>query len=67
MSYSEQGDQVVLTMTRDDYSRLLMAMGQATGAALTGRGLLRIRELLELLNRLNEGNPNYERYQVERF
>lgn len=64
MSYSKSSDDnIVLTMTRDDYSRLLIAMGMAVGAAL-GRGMLNTKEVIKLLNRINEGNPNYSPYQV---
>jgi hypothetical protein len=39
-------------------------MGMATGAALMGRGMLNTNELVKLLNRLNDGNPNYTPYEV---
>lgn len=65
MSYFEKGDTVMLHMSRDDYERLLLVMGTATGAALMGRGVLNANEVIKLLNRLNEGNPNYTPYQVQ--
>ena len=65
MSYQERDGQVVLTMSREDYELLLMALGTATGAALQGKGMLGLKVIVPLLNRLNEGNPNYTPYQVE--
>jgi hypothetical protein len=65
MSYSEKDGQVVLTMSREDYERVLMALGMATGAALRGYGPLAYRILVPLLNRVNEGNPDYTPYQEE--
>ena len=62
MSYREENDQVTLTMTREDYDRLLLAMGTVVGAALQGRGVLGLRVVIPLLNRINQGNPNYQRY-----
>lgn len=48
-------------MDREDYDLVLIMLGVATG---TGRILPR-RKCLELLNRLNSGNPHYTPYQVE--
>ncbi len=62
MSYREENEQVILTMSRDDYERVLMALGTAVGAALQGKGVLGYRIIVSLLNRLNEGNPGYKPY-----
>lgn len=63
MPYSEENGQVVLRMSREDYESLLMRLGTAfTFYAAKPGG--RDRELA-LLNRLNEGNPNYTPYKVE--
>jgi len=62
MAYREENGQVVLTMSREDYERVLMALGMATGASMQGRGPLAMRVIVPLLNRLNEGNPNYTPY-----
>ena len=60
MSYSESPDgKVVLTMSRIDYEMLLMALG-----ATSGTNIFDMRTILELLNRLNEGNPHYTPYQI---
>jgi hypothetical protein len=37
VSYREENDQVILTMSREDYARLLMALGYAAGSALKTR------------------------------
>ena len=65
MSYSEQDGQVILTMSREDYELLLMAMGYATGAAAqSGTPILPWRKAFGLMDRLNQGNPHYAPYQT---
>lgn len=64
MSYREENGQVVLTISREDYDRVLMRLGAALGSNF-GQ-LLNYDQELEFLNRLNEGNPNYTPYQVEK-
>jgi hypothetical protein len=57
MGYSEKDGQVVLTLSREDYHTILMALliaGQPTPT----------RKWKQILNRLNQGNPNYTPYQV---
>lgn len=56
MSYAEKDGQVVLTMSREDYDIMLMALG-----AFTAYSYDRER-ILALVNRLNEGNPNWMPY-----
>ena len=58
MSYREENGQVVLTMSREDYETVLMALGAFTVYAYEPR------RILEVCNRLNVGNPNYTPYQV---
>jgi hypothetical protein len=63
MSYREEDGKVVLTMSREDYELLV---------TLSGAGIARLRVIPEfhtegclmMLNRLNQGNPNYTPYQV---
>jgi hypothetical protein len=64
VSYREENGQVMLTMNREDYELLLMAMGMATGASLMGRGPLGMKDIVPLLNRINQGNPNYTPYRL---
>jgi len=64
MPYSEQDGQVVLTMTREDYQRILLALGAWVAAMHRPFEPERTFELLEFVNRLNEGNPNFTPYQV---
>jgi hypothetical protein len=66
MNYREENGQVVLTMSREDYNSLLKVFAAATAK------LFRVNPkkgstdwILALLNRLNQGNPNYTPYQVE--
>ena len=60
MSYSEENGQVILTMSRDDYDRLLFRLAKA--AASMGRQGLDAE--LQYSDRLNSGNPNYTPYHV---
>jgi hypothetical protein len=62
MSYREENGQVVLTMSVEDYQRVLMIFGAASMTRLTE--LIPLGDILNLLNRLNEGNPNYRPYEV---
>ena len=63
MSYREQDGQVILSMSKEDYELLLIALGSAVGAALQGRGMLGLRVVCDFANRLNQGNPHYIPYQ----
>jgi len=58
--YREENDQVILTMSREDYQLMLMLLG--AGAA--GARIVSGKKALEFLNRLNQGNPHYTPYQV---
>lgn len=67
MSYREENGQVVLTMSREDYLQVLNVIAAATvHAAHGGKGVPSVNDLFGLVNRLNEGNPNYTPYQVEK-
>jgi hypothetical protein len=63
MSYREENDQVILTMSREDYEGMLMVFAAATVQIrqMTGK----TDRVMALLNRLNSGNPHYTPYQVE--
>lgn len=52
--------QVTLTMSKNDYNSLLFALGVATGAS--SYEAARLKSFLELINRLNAGNPNFTPY-----
>ena len=67
MSYREENGQVILTMSRADYERLLIRLGMAAGYAAKYDATMgqTLKQDLDFLNRLNEGNPNYTPYQVE--
>ncbi len=65
MSYSEQDGQVKLTMSRDDYDLVLKVFAMATVRAMSDkRPILSSLQVVELLNRLNQGNPNFTPYRV---
>ena len=59
--YAEVGDTVVLTMSRDDYNLLLLALGMAAGRE---NDRDRFTAALALANRLNDGNPSWKPYKV---
>ena len=63
MSFREENGQVVLAISREDYGLLSIALGNAVGLALQGKGQLGLSVLCEFANRLNEGNPNYTPYR----
>lgn len=62
MSYSEKDGQVILTMSKDDYDRLMIYLGLGI-SSLLARGS-ELREMLECHNRVNAGNPKYVPYKV---
>lgn len=64
LGFSEQDDIVTLRMTKYDYSLLLIALG-AYSARQLDRGQL--RPALELVNRINHGNPAYVPYKTKEF
>jgi hypothetical protein len=58
VSYSEKDGSVILTMSREDYQLVLMLLG----AGVAGERIITWPKAIELLNRLNEGNPHYTPY-----
>ncbi len=59
MSYHEENDHVILTMSQEDFSRLREIFRTALIARWPDT-----MWILQLENRLNEGNPKWTRYQV---
>lgn len=53
---------ITLTLTRDDFEKVLIMLGLAAGSMISNP--TQLEETLGLLNRLNDGNPNYTPYQV---
>jgi hypothetical protein len=58
-SFDASGEIVTLRMTRGDYQRLLICLGSTAASALE------LRSVLELANRINEGNPAWTPYAFE--
>ena len=61
MSYREENDQVILTMSREDYDKLFVLVSLMEFLRFNGTELQGWRELSD---RLNQGNPNWMPYQV---
>jgi hypothetical protein len=65
VSYSEKDGQVILAMSREDYAGLLEMFSYVSAdqlARATKKSKAELENTLQLLNRLNEGNPNYKPY-----
>lgn len=60
--YSEEGDEVVLRMTRTDYNALLVVIGYAAGADSEG---FVSKMATKLANAINRGNPRWTRYRID--
>lgn len=59
--YSEEGDIVVMRVTREDYDALLVLLGIAVGALEDPR----MRKMaLRIANSINRGNPRWTPYWV---
>jgi hypothetical protein len=56
---------VVITMTPEDWSKLLLTLGYAGQFIRSTDGPAAFSRHLALLNRLNAGNPNWTPYQVD--
>jgi hypothetical protein len=62
MSYREENGIVTVTMSRDDYAAVMFALGMAAGESLReGRD---VKPFINLLNRLNEGNPKFVPWEL---
>jgi len=64
MSYREEsGGQVVLTLSRDDYDKLLRMQMFAMPHFQKHEGFG--ERILAFMNRVHEGNPNYRPYEIQ--
>jgi hypothetical protein len=64
LGYQRAGEHVILTMSADDYKHVLMALSALTAPAIAGRYGFTVNTMLALVNRINEGNPDYTPYNV---
>jgi hypothetical protein len=55
--------EVTITLTTEEYDRLLILMGFAVGAAYEKDREIAYR-FLELANRVNRGNPHWRSYEI---
>ncbi len=63
--YIEKDGKVVLTITHNEYTTLLLALGYALGAAIKGGDPPALAQsFLRLANTINDGNPDWEPYYV---
>jgi hypothetical protein len=60
--YTEE--EVEIHLTRDEFDLLLLCMGIALGATIGSGVWLRKNSVLRLVNRINEGNPQYIPYEI---
>lgn len=58
MSYQEIDGKVVLTISHEDYVRMLTMLGIATRAMPRSQ----LNHCVKFLDRINEGNPHYRPY-----
>jgi hypothetical protein len=63
--YSVRDGLVCVTMTADDWSLLLVSLGMAAGRALRAGDNETLKEVLGLVNRLNQGNPSFKPYDLQ--
>jgi hypothetical protein len=64
MSYQEENGNVVLRMSKEDWHLTMYALDKAIGCVPNPARHLAYK-LIDLRNRLNQGNPNYTPYQVK--
>ncbi len=64
MTYTAQNGRVTLEMTPDEFSRLLLALGYAAGAASKSEDKRMFWDWIELANEVNSGNPNFIPYEI---
>lgn len=62
--YIRNGETVVLTVTLDEFSVLVTALGSATAYAHQEGDWLMVRAYVELMNSLNKGNQGYTPFEV---
>jgi len=65
-AYIQQGDRVTLDMTINDHTQLLLLLGYAAGSISKedGDNSPRFWRAIDLVNRLNEGNPRFTPYEI---
>jgi hypothetical protein len=59
--FSAEGDQITITMSRDDWNQLLVMLGAACAVAAEKPFFF---DRVRLVNRLNEGNPDFIPYVI---
>jgi hypothetical protein len=63
-AYKRDGDVVTLTMSRDQFNTLLLALGMATGCAHKQADAPMAFSFFCLVNAINDGNPDFTPYNV---
>jgi hypothetical protein len=68
MPYIKIDDYVTLTMTPDEFTDLVLALGLATGAAGKLGDVALFWKFIGLANRINQGNPLFRPFEIpERY
>ena len=64
MTYTEQGDEIILQMGQEDWAQLLLILGCGVGSARAAGEERRFWTWIDFVNRLNQGNRNYTPYEI---
>jgi hypothetical protein len=62
--YIENGDKVTLELTRDQFERIILALGWGIGAATRDGDKTLLYRWVKLANEINEGNPRWTPYEI---
>ncbi len=62
----ETDGDVVLRMSQNDYNYILFALGYYTGGLMKDKNVAGADNVIDLMNRINKGNPNYVPYSTKK-
>ncbi len=64
MAFRREGDDIYLKLTADQYDMVLVALGMAAGLAARENHPKGYRCWLRVADEINEGNPQWQPYNV---
>ena len=67
MYHVNRDNEVELIMSKSDYEYVLLGLGTLAGSFMRDGDKIAFRKALEVANRINEGNPNWNPYAIESF